>query len=400
MKVVTKTFRAENVLLALEKAKTELGSDAIVVSMHSVPAGPAWQIWRHPMVEIIATRSISSSQPAEEALETSIPLPEPEKAGQSNRAMANLFSKAGADDTSINVKKLNAPVAPASSIRNETSFRPPVNRHEEKTDNHEAVLPISRALAKVVARLRSQGVDDEILKRFSRVCQENLPPNSLDDENRVFLNFQQQMIAAVRVMKPALALSQRFIFLIGNTGCGKTSLCAKLTAYIAQNMGKTTAWISTDTVRTAAIAEARTFTGLLGVQLQLAYTPEEFGALTPQPIHADLVIVDTPGCNPYQERSVVELGAILTQVPQRNIFLVLSATTKEADMKQMLAAFSPFNIRGLIFTKMDETNSFGPLYNMAFHSQIPLAFFSSGTQVFQDLQPAQAEGFISLIMGK
>jgi flagellar biosynthesis protein FlhF len=405
MEVITKTFQAENVLLALEKAKMELGSDAIVISMREIPGGPAWQIWRRPGVEILATRSITSNKSMIKASETSKANPEPEVSDQPARAMARLWEKAGVDEPlSRTERKTNSVQSQGTPelFKPQVQFavKTPSSQRDNQFAEIDTVLPSTKALTRVVARLRNQGVDDEIIRRLTRVCQETLPPASLEDENRVYLNFEQQMLAGLRTLKPTLIFSQRFIFLVGNTGCGKTSLCAKITAYAAQTFRKTTAWISTDTVRTAAISEARTFSGLLGVPLQLAYTPEELGQMAPQALHADLVIVDTPGCNPFQERSVVELGAILTQVPQRNIFLVVSATTKYTDMQQLLSAFSPFNLRGLIFTKMDETNTFGSLYNLAFHNQIPITFFSSGTQVFDDLRPADVQEFVTLILGK
>jgi len=40
---------------------------------------------------------------------------------------------------------------------------------------------------------------------------------------------------------------------------------------------------------------------------------------------------------------------------------------------------------------MDETNSFGAGFNLAFNSQIPLTFFTNGTRVINDLVPARAE---------
>jgi len=38
--MLTKTFRAPNMLLALKNVQAELGSDAMIISMREVPTGP------------------------------------------------------------------------------------------------------------------------------------------------------------------------------------------------------------------------------------------------------------------------------------------------------------------------------------------------------------------------
>ena len=45
-------------MTALQEIQRELGPDAIVLSMREVPAGPLWQVWNKPGVEVVATRDI------------------------------------------------------------------------------------------------------------------------------------------------------------------------------------------------------------------------------------------------------------------------------------------------------------------------------------------------------
>ena len=50
----TQTFQAESVTDALQNVQRELGPDALVISVREVPGGPAWQVWRKPMIEVVA----------------------------------------------------------------------------------------------------------------------------------------------------------------------------------------------------------------------------------------------------------------------------------------------------------------------------------------------------------
>jgi flagellar biosynthesis GTPase FlhF len=47
-----------------------------------------------------------------------------------------------------------------------------------------------------------------------------------------------------------------------------------------------------------------------------------------------------------------------------------------------------------VATKLDETNSFGSVYNLAFRSQLPFAYFTKGAQVLNDLVPAASSRLV------
>ena len=49
----SQTFRAENMLAALEQVRTELGPEAVILSVRKVLDGPAWQVWKKPVVEVV-----------------------------------------------------------------------------------------------------------------------------------------------------------------------------------------------------------------------------------------------------------------------------------------------------------------------------------------------------------
>jgi flagellar biosynthesis protein FlhF len=247
-------------------------------------------------------------------------------------------------------------------------------------------------------RLLDQGVAESLVAKIATACAESLSPRSLQDERRVRNQLHSQLEVYLRTRKGHGAAEERVICLVGMSGSGKTSTAAKLAAHHARQAGRQLAWICADTVRAGAIAEARVYTGSLGIPLRLAYTPEEL-AEAAQELEADLVLVDTPGCNPHREASVVELAALLTALPKRSTYLVAPATAREADLAQAVAALSPFGLRGLVVTKLDETVVFGDIFNLAWRSQIPLAYFTSGTRPLEDLQPASASRLVAVLMG-
>ena len=63
--MITRTVRAENMLTALEVIKKELGPEALIVSVRQIMSGPSWQVWRKPLVEVVAVR-LAEGEPAEQ----------------------------------------------------------------------------------------------------------------------------------------------------------------------------------------------------------------------------------------------------------------------------------------------------------------------------------------------
>ena len=190
------------------------------------------------------------------------------------------------------------------------------------------------------------------------------------------------------------------ICLVGASGSGKTTTISKLAVHFSKALGKRVVWICADTVRAGAIAETRAYADAVGVPLRLVYTPQDLKETIKAEQNADVVLVDTPGYNPCDEAQMMELGSMLTQVPERSTYLVTPATTKEADLLQAVASLGLFKIRGLIVTKLDETYSFGNIYNFVFQSQLPMALFSTGKQVLGDLRHAEASKLVAALFGK
>jgi flagellar biosynthesis protein FlhF len=95
---------------------------------------------------------------------------------------------------------------------------------------------------------------------------------------------------------------------------------------------------------------------------------------------------------------VVEIGALLTALDRRLTYLVAPATAKEADLSAALSAFSLFDLKGLVLTKLDETATLGSVFNLAWRSRLPLLYYSAGPRALEDFEPAQAGKLVSALL--
>ncbi len=408
--MATKTFKADSMLQALQLIQEEMGDSAIVISTRDVPAGPAWNRWKKIAVEIVAASPDSVSElkgapsrdisvapglkPAASQLiiekEEEIPdiewvtAPEP----VAKPAVRVLAPKASP-----------APIAPAPEIPE--PLPPEVLRKPAAPQTIGTDQQISPALKKIQQQLSNQGIDSTLISGLVNVALETLSASTLADEETSKKYLLQLLGAELRV-QPGLGSYRegQVICLIGSSGSGKTATLAKLALFLGEKLKKKILWVCADTVRVGAITEARAFTDALGIPLKLAYSPADLKAILSNPAPETIILVDTPGYNPCSESQVVELGALLAEAPRRCTYLVAPATTKEADLFQLSAAFGIFNLDGLIVTKLDETNSFGSVYNFARKSQVPLGYFTTGKEVARNLEQVDPARLVAALFGK
>jgi len=83
--------------------------------------------------------------------------------------------------------------------------------------------------------------------------------------------------------------------LVGPTGVGKTTTIAKLAANFALLAGKRVALVTVDTYRIAAVEQLKTYAEIIGVPVDVAFTPQELREAIQRRSDYDMVLVDTAG---------------------------------------------------------------------------------------------------------
>ena len=393
---ITKTFRGHDMLSALHQVQQEFGADAIVVSMREVPGGAAWQIWRKPIFEVVAMKNPSSPLSEGNATQPATP----QRGDRIIESAQNPIPVQGSRSSPWQTPSKEPRTSPLDILLqiSREAPSPSSQAHITSSSQFEA-LPT--ALSAIRQQLEDQGVDASIIQWSLNAARLGLPPEAQENETKARLFILRHLEGGIRVSPPPPEQLQGLLFISGLSGSGKTSLCARLAAYATRVLQRRVAWITLDTVRTAALNEARTFADLLGIALQIAYTPEEFR----QHLHGnagsyDLTLVDTPALNPQSEEGLLWLASFLNEAPRRKLYLTLPATAKESDLHHLINVLSPFHVQGLVFTKLDETLTLGNLYNLAWKTQIPIAFFMQGRRVLDDLHPAVASRLVKSLIGE
>jgi flagellar biosynthesis protein FlhF len=79
-----------------------------------------------------------------------------------------------------------------------------------------------------------------------------------------------------------------------------------------------------------------------------------------------------------------------------DIHLVLSATTKYRDATDVITRFNQLLYNKIIITKLDETNTVGPLLSVLGNGK-KLSYFTTGQSVPDDIEIARKEKLYELI---
>ena len=398
--MVTKTFKAESAMQALQLVQSELGAGAIVVSMREVPNGPAWNPWKTSAVEVVASleQQVSPAQTAvlrksenQTGVEFIEERPEIEWDSESDWQLADLRAQSH--------PKLRLNLDSEKRKQLATLPEPVLQPAMSQPVLKDKYVPPS--LKFVQQRLSEQGVDLTLIDSLVNLALETLSPATLGDEKKCRDAIIQLLGAELPVQRGMRTyIAGNVICMIGASGSGKTSSLAKLALYYRENTTKRITWVCADTVRSGAVAEARAYSDAMGIDMKLVYVPEEMKELNLNLETDDLYLVDTPGYNPCSEKQIIELGSLLSELPHRCTYLVAPATTKESDLNQLSASLGIFNLDGAIITKLDETHSFGSVYNFARRNLLPLSFFATGRDASLHLEVADPVRLASALFGK
>jgi flagellar biosynthesis protein FlhF len=220
---------------------------------------------------------------------------------------------------------------------------------------------------------------------------------------------EQQVQALVRTQLEKIVYSNgvetispdtKIVHFVGPTGVGKTTTIAKLAALQVLDNKRKVGFITADTYRIAAVEQLRTYASILNAPIEVAMSPQDLARAYESMKDLDIIFMDTAGRNFRNEMYVSELNTMLNSSDQSETYLVLSMTMKYKDMKAITENFSRIRIDRLLFSKMDETASYGAIINLIHQFSIPLSYFTHGQQVPNDIEVVKKDQFIDRLMGE
>jgi flagellar biosynthesis protein FlhF len=197
----------------------------------------------------------------------------------------------------------------------------------------------------------------------------------------------------------AMSRDVQIAHFVGPTGVGKTTTIAKLAAEQVLKYNRKVGFITSDTYRIAAIEQLKTYATILNIPLEVVFSPQELVKTFKLFADRDIIFMDTAGRNFRNEMYVSELNTLLKENGNSETYLVLSLTSKYRDMKTITENFSKFKIDKILYTKMDETDSYGSIVNIAHDFSLNCSYVTNGQNVPDDINEINENQIVDLIMG-
>ena len=188
----------------------------------------------------------------------------------------------------------------------------------------------------------------------------------------------------------------RALAFVGPPGGGKTALMMKLASGQATLAGRRPILVNTDTYRIGAADQLARYAAILGVPLETADTPRAWRQLLAGGNDGSLLLIDTPGLSGGDLKLLEPLRAFLAESTGVETHLVLPATMRTRDLERAAQFYRGFHPACLAFTRLDETDCFGPLLSCVCQWQLPISYFSTGQRIPDDIETPTMDALLRL----
>ncbi len=388
-----KRYIGDTVQEAMQKVKIDLGRDAIIISTRKIKKKGIIGFFSRPLVEVIAT--IDSYERAEEdksrnklSMDTEI------SANSKVSIMDNEGEKKEQNEIQYNEANKAFKNMEIEFSELKTIVGKVYNTLKDDEDKH------SDLVKEYLNRLRKNEVEEEIINKIKERISAELTLQVQDDEN-VVRNYIYNILFDLfpRQQDDFENIFKKVMIFVGPTGVGKTTTLAKLAAIFSLSKKKKVGFITSDTYRIAAVEQLRTYSEIINVPITVIYSPLEFADAVMKYKEKDIIMVDTAGRSHKDKYQLMELKPLLDEEIDSQIYLVISATTKMTDCKEIIDNYSFLKDYKLLFTKIDETSSLGIIINIAHLTKKPLSYITVGQNVPDDIEVADINKIINSLLG-
>ncbi len=358
-----KKFVGTSMNECLLQVKKELGDNAVILDSRKVTRGGPFSFLLNDLVEVTASTPDRNPPPA-----------------RRTRSWSDVARTAG-DGSRENVTSEEFNLL-SEEIR---GLRDTVLQMADHL-KYEKLPSLPKKLEGLHRSLLENGVDSAVATTVTQEIALQLSGDAFDDRKLLVRTLREKVSKIVRAT-PITPQGTRpwVIALVGPTGVGKTTTLAKMATHPDLFGKKKAALVSADTYRIAAVEQLKTFASIAGIPMEAVYRPADIRRAIERFRDRDVILIDTAGRSQNHPDQLRELTAFMKYAEPDEIHLVLSVSTRLEDQLDVIDKFRNAGFRKLLFTKLDETTSYGMILNVCFHERKPISLITCGQNVPDDI---------------
>lgn len=383
--MVIKKYIVNNMNEALTRIRYELGKDAVIISQRKIKKPGIKGIFSSKQIEVTAAVENYAKSNNVNALPNNME----EHIKNIQKAMNEELIKKGKERLSEN----NVNISEKQEKK--------IEKVKENSSLEVEVKAMKELLNEVIKNTsKEEPKEDELLVLFKDL--------DIDlayyDEIKELIDRENLIESFKEIIKKDIEISTEElkgnVVLIGPTGVGKTTTIAKLAGRLALIEKKSVGLITIDTYRIGAVEQLKTYAEIMNIPFKVVITTKEMQEAVNSMKDCDVVLIDTTGRSSKNTMQLSELRAFVENAKADSISLVISATTKNKDIKTIVNGYSDLGFDNIIVTKLDETTSYGALYNIKRIANKPFKFITIGQNVPDDIKIPDKEYITKVIFGE
>ncbi|HXK07734.1 MAG TPA: hypothetical protein VMS37_35400 [Verrucomicrobiae bacterium] len=375
-----KSYYSHTVEDAMASARQELGPEAMLVNTRKTPV-ESRHLGEYELV--FATLQPDGC--------------EPEPGGAQSGSAGHARAVTSGDRLSVEVAELKQELEGMRRALNRTAYAPPQWTGVPQD--------VSDAFATLTAAEVSADLARDIVQSAGVRLQERRGSGSTAAHPEAG-GFQRALVEelesrfSVDSVLGSSASTARIVALAGPPGSGKTTTLVKLAVNYGLAARRGVLLLSMDTHRVAAADQLRSYAAILGVGFQVLGTVGALAQTIEENRGKELIFIDTPGFARGELEDETGLTHFLKTRTDIDTHLVLPASMKPADVSRVATEFNVLGPQHLLFTRLDETGSYGSVLNEAVRTGKPLSFFTTGQRIPEDIEAATRQRLLDSILDR
>ena len=361
-----KRYEVASISQAMTKIRNDLGADAIVLSATRPKGGSG--------IEVVAARDDVGDTGSRQGGGGS-----PDIFSLFVSEMDQLKALIGTRDISAQLKEVKDAMNTVSDIL-----------------GIGGTMGVSPVLSRLYRRLVSNGISKQRAAGLVKEAKKRLPEQTGDYDSALMI--VRDIIRQSIVPSSRSTGKKRIVAFIGPTGAGKTTTLAKLAAGYRFDEGRTVGIVTMDTFKVGAVAQLRKYSEILDIPVEIAPGLKDLRRAVEKFSDRDMIFVDTPGKSRRDGEHLLRLRESLTAGFPIETNLVLSTTDNQEHLIDTVQRYGVTGYESIIFTKLDESDSFGSIYNVINHASKPVSYVTNGQNVPRDISRITPEKLAEMLV--